>query len=88
MTTSQKVSIDGTQYDLAALGEDARAQLTNLRATDQEIARLQVQMAIAQTARAAYARALNEALPKGTAAETNAPAKKPAAKKAPAKKSG
>ena len=52
------VTIDGKEYDPAALSEEARAQLLNLRITDQEIGRLKQQMAIAQTARGAYARAL------------------------------
>ncbi|MED5296057.1 DUF6447 family protein [Salinicola sp. LHM] len=61
---SQTVTIDGTDYNLADLSENARAQVTNLRVTDQEIARLQQQLAIAQTARTAYARALSAELPK------------------------
>ena len=56
---SQTVTIDGTDYNLADLSENARSQVTNLRVTDQEIARLQQQLAIAQTARA-----LSEELPK------------------------
>jgi len=58
------VSIDGKEYVLDALNENARAQLLNLNVTDQEIARLQQQIAIAQTARAAYARALKVELDK------------------------
>lgn len=61
---AQAVTIDGTEYPLDDLSEQARAQLTNLRVTDAEIERLNQQLAIAQTARAAYARALNEQLPK------------------------
>ncbi len=60
----QTLTIDGTEYNLAELSENARAQVTNLRVTDQEIARLQQQLAIAQTARTAYARALSAELPK------------------------
>jgi len=60
----QTVTIDGTEYNLAELSENARNQLHNLRVTDQEIARLQQQLAIYQTARTAYARALREELPK------------------------
>ncbi|CAO1661539.1 DUF6447 family protein [Salinicola sp. NYA28a] len=60
----QTLTIDGTEYNLADLSENARAQVTNLRVTDQEIARLQQQLAIAQTARTAYARALSAELPK------------------------
>ncbi len=61
---SQTVTIDGTDYNLADLSENARSQVTNLRVTDQEIARLQQQLAIYQTARTAYARALQQELPK------------------------
>ena len=61
---SQTVTIDGTDYSLADLSENARSQVTNLQVTDQEIARLQQQLAIFQTARTAYARALSAELPK------------------------
>ncbi|MGO1344020.1 DUF6447 family protein [Chromohalobacter japonicus] len=59
----QTVSIDGTEYNLADLSDSAKAQVTNLRVTDQEIARLQQQLAIYQTARKAYASALQQELP-------------------------
>jgi len=61
---SQTVTINGTEYNLNDLSENARHQVTNLHVTDQEIARLQQQLAICQTARTAYARALAEELPK------------------------
>jgi hypothetical protein len=57
------ITIDNTEYDLAALSEQAKNQLQMLQACEQELQRLQVQVAIAQTARVAYARALKEALP-------------------------
>jgi hypothetical protein len=57
------ITIDGTQYDLESLSEAAKSQLTNIQVTDQEIARLQQRLAIAQTARQAYARALQGELP-------------------------
>lgn len=52
------VTIDGKEYVLDDLSANARTQIVNLRLTEQEIARLRIQLAIAQTARAAYARAL------------------------------
>jgi hypothetical protein len=58
------ITIDNKQYDTDALSDDAKKQLTSLQVTDQEIQRLNIQLAIAQTARNAYARALNELLPK------------------------
>lgn len=61
----QTITIDGKEYALDALSEAAKAQLTNLRVVDQEIARLQQQQAIAQTARNAYANALKAELPSG-----------------------
>ena len=57
------ISINGQPYSPDDLSENAKNQILNLRATDQEIARLQQQLAIAQTARAAYANALAKELP-------------------------
>ena len=58
------LTIDNKQYDTDSVSDDAKKQLTSLQVTDQEIQRLNIQLAIAQTARNAYARALNELLPK------------------------
>jgi len=60
----QSITINGITYDFNALSEQARAQIVSLRVTDQEIERLQRQLAIYQTARAAYASALQSELPK------------------------
>lgn len=57
------ITIDGTEYSLTDLSENARNQVQNLRITDQEIQRLQQQLAIAQTARKTYADALKRELP-------------------------
>lgn len=62
---TQTVTIDGTDYDFDKLSEKARTQLMNVRVTDQEISRLQQQLAIYQTARKAYAQALASELPSG-----------------------
>lgn len=61
---TQMLTIDGTEYNVADLSENARNQVMNLRVTDQEISRLQQQLAIAQTARTAYANTLKDELPK------------------------
>jgi hypothetical protein len=58
------IKIDNKDYDTDNFSDEAKAQLTNLQVCDQEIQRLQIQIAIAQTARMAYAKALGEALPK------------------------
>ena len=60
----QKITIDGAEYKLSDLSDNAKNQIMNLRVTDQEISRLQQLVAIAQTARTAYAKALAEELPK------------------------
>ncbi|HCR97963.1 MULTISPECIES: DUF6447 family protein [Halomonas] len=60
---AQTVTIDGNEYNVADLSENARNQVINLRVTDQEIQRLNHQLAIAQTARTAYANALKAELP-------------------------
>ena len=67
---TDKITIDGKDYDLGKLSPHARDQIANVKATDAEIARLKMQLAIAQTARAAYARALQEELTKGSAGPT------------------
>ena len=58
------ITIDGKEYALDDLSKEARQQLANLNAVDAEIRYLQQQLAIAQTARMAYANALKAALPK------------------------
>ena len=63
---AQMVTIDGKEYDVDTLSDDAKGQLISLQVTDQKIAQLQQELAIFQTARAAYGRALTEALPKET----------------------
>lgn len=57
------ITIDNKSYDLDALSADARAQLTSLQFVDAELNRLQAQAAVLQTARLAYAKALQAALP-------------------------
>ena len=57
-TRTSSITIDGKDYSLEKLSANARAQIVNLKVTDQEIARLQTQLAIVQTARAAYAQVL------------------------------
>lgn len=57
------IKIDNQDYDTDTLSAEAKAQLASLQMTDTEIQRLNVQLAIAQTARMAYANALKQALP-------------------------
>ena len=56
------IKINDQDYDADSLSTEAKTQLDMLLATEAEIRRLQTQLAIAQTARNAYARALAEAV--------------------------
>ena len=56
------IKIDNKEYDFDKLSDEAKAQLVSLQFCDQELQRLQAQTAAYQTARIAYAKALNEAL--------------------------
>jgi Family of unknown function (DUF6447) len=58
-----EITIDDVAYELDALSDAAKQQLANLQVTDAEIQRLQSLLAIATTARAAYAAALKSELP-------------------------
>lgn len=62
MTLPKNLVIDGTSYATADLPEAARVQVRNVQTVDAEIARLEVQLRIAQTARNAYAQALVQAV--------------------------
>lgn len=57
------ITIDNKSYDLDSLSNDAKAQLTSLQFCDQELARLKAQAPALQTARIAYDKALQAALP-------------------------
>jgi len=58
-----QITIDNRSYDLDTLSPDARAQLQSLQFVDAELARLQAQASVLQTARVAYSKALQAALP-------------------------
>jgi len=58
------ITIDGVEYAEDALSNEAKAELLNMQVCDQRIATFQADLAIAQTARNAYANALNSLLPK------------------------
>ena len=57
------IKIDNVEYDTNKLSDEAKAQLVSLQFCDQELQRLQAQAAAFQTARQAYAKALQAALP-------------------------
>jgi len=60
--SEQKVSIDGQEYNLSELSEGARTQLSNIQIVEQEIARLQRQILISQTAKNSFIATLKSEL--------------------------
>jgi len=60
----QKVSIDGTEYILDDLSDNAKAQLLNIQFVDAQIQQLNNEWAVADTARIGYTRALKVELEK------------------------
>lgn len=82
---TQSITINNQDYALGDLSDAAKTQIANIQYADAEIARLQRQLALAQTARNAYVTALVTAV---DVAPTEKPAstRKPATKKAAAKK--
>jgi hypothetical protein len=67
MTT---INIDNVDYDTDKLSDEAKAQLVSLQFCDQELQRLQAQASTYQTARMAYAKALQAALPSAPIGDT------------------
>jgi hypothetical protein len=64
--TNSKITIDGIEYATADLSETAKNNLASMQLVDQKIAENQQELAILQTARNAYAKALQELLPKNS----------------------
>jgi len=56
------ITIDGKDYDTDQLSDQVKGHLGAMQFTDVEIQRLQAKLAAMQTARMAYARAVQEAL--------------------------
>lgn len=57
-----KVTIDGVEYDMDALSEEAKATIASIRFVDEQLQEKRNQLAIADTARIAYSNALNKDL--------------------------
>ena len=60
--------INGETYDWASLGERVQGLLTGIRAADQELARLNARVQMAQAARGTFAEVVKQNLPKRDAA--------------------
>ena len=56
------ITIDNIEYDTDTFSAEAKNQLSSIQFVDSELARLNAQAAVLQTARIAYANALKEAL--------------------------
>ena len=57
------IKIDNKEYDLDTLSDECKAQLASIQFVEQELARLQAQAAVLQTAKAAYLQGLKASLP-------------------------
>lgn len=53
-----KITIDGKEYDSEKLSDEVKSSITSIRITDLKIENLKQELAIAQTARNAYSKAL------------------------------
>ena len=62
-TQMPTIKIDDKEYDLDTLSDEAKNQLASIQFVDSELARLQAKAAALQTARMAYSKALQAALP-------------------------
>ncbi|MFA9216043.1 MAG: hypothetical protein ACEQSK_02960 [Sphingomonadaceae bacterium] len=83
MTLPQYITINGTSYATEKLNDTAKAQAANVQVVDAELARLQQQVAIAQTARNAYVAALIESVKGRADGAVAAAPKKPRAPRKP-----
>ena len=63
------VTIDNVEYNLDTLSEEAKNQLISLQFVDQKLTALNAEIAVLQTGRIAYSKALNAALPAKTGKE-------------------
>ncbi len=60
----QKITINGTEYALDSLSENAKAQLSSIRFVDAQLQQLNGELAVADTARIGYTRAFKKELSK------------------------
>lgn len=82
MSLPKYITLNGTNYATAGLSAEAHTQVQNIQVVDVENARLQQQLAIAQTARNAYSKALVPVVKVG-ASEVRALEEKPRSPRKP-----
>ena len=59
-TEEQTVSIDGIEYSLSDLSDEAKTQLRNIQFVDAQLMQLNNEWAVADTARIGYTNALKQ----------------------------
>lgn len=64
------IKIDGQDYDLEQLSEEAKAQIASIQAVDMKLNELKRDTAIVMTARNMYVQALKKSLEQPVAAES------------------
>ena len=64
--TPNTVTVDGKEYDINTISDNAKNIIANIQFADQELARLRLQNAALQTARQAYITGLKKDLEEGT----------------------
>ena len=63
-TREQTVTVDGIEYNLDDLSDNAKAQLTNIQFVDLQLQQLNNELAVSDTARIGYTNALKNELNK------------------------
>ena len=69
--SEQKIQINNVEYKLGDLSDNAQGQIRGLQMAENEIKRLNAQIALAQTARNAYMQALQDDLPDSNSDESS-----------------
>jgi hypothetical protein len=59
-----KITIDGQEFDLTTVSDEAKAQLNNLQFVNEQLLQRNNELQIAQTAKIGYSRALKRELEK------------------------
>ena len=67
--SEKTITIDGVDYQLENLSENAKAQLTNIQFVDAQLQQLSNEWAVADTARIGYTNALKAELTKQETSE-------------------
>ena len=62
--TTEKVTIDGVEYKLDELSDNAKAQIQNIQFVDAQLQQLNNELAVSDTARIGYTNALKVELSK------------------------